>query len=105
MSIGCNYGGTLGFSSNNAGTKTDFVLNKCALVKNFILTGTGLYNVNNDRFVLDVSTTGRWKCDLKYVRKAGAVNITGKCDGRQINENHIDEEYNFHKVREFSESK
>ena len=104
-SIGCNYGGTLGFTSNNAGTKTEFVLKKCALVKNFILTGTGSYNVNNDRFVLNVTTTGRWICDLKYVRKGEAINITGKCDGKLLNENHIDEEQNQHKVHDFNEPK
>jgi hypothetical protein len=30
------------------------------------MTGTGFYNATADRFVLDVNTTGSWKCDLKY---------------------------------------
>lgn len=78
-STACTQNGILSFDANNAGTKYNFTLDHCAFTKNFTLTGTGSYNTNNDRFVLDVSTTGRWKCDLKYVRAGEDVKITGKC--------------------------
>lgn len=104
-SIGCTYGGTLSFSYNKAGTKTEFTLNKCALINNFILTGTGSYNPNNDRFVLDVGTRSRWICDLKYVRKGEAINLTGKCDGKNMNENHNDEDHHQHKIYDFHRPK
>ncbi len=102
-SVGCNYGGTLGFSMNNAGTRINFVLDKCAFTHNFIMTGTGFYRINNDRFVLDVSTTGRWKCNLKYDRKADKIKITGKCDGKNINSDHFDTEYLWHLLPDFEE--
>jgi hypothetical protein len=104
-SIGCTYGGTLSFSYNNAGTKTEFALNRCALVNNFILTGTGSYNSKNDRFVLDVGTRGRWTCDLKYVRRGETINLSGKCDGKNMNENHNDEDHHQHKIYDFHQPK
>jgi len=103
--VGCTYGGVLGFNSNNAGTKYNFTLNKCALTTNFIMTGTGFYNTNNDRFVLEVSITGRWKCNLKYVRTGEKIKITGKCDGKSINEDHNDEDDDLHKMPDLNELK
>jgi hypothetical protein len=102
-SVGCTYGGILGFDANNAGTKFNFSLDKCAMTTNFIMTGTGFYNTNNDRFVLDVSTTGRWKCNLKYDRKGDKIKITGKCDGKNINSDHFDTEYFWHFFPELEE--
>ena len=103
--VGCTYGGTLNFASNNAGTRYNFTLNKCAFTKNFIMTGTGFYNLNNDRFVLEVKTTGRWKCDLRYVRAGERINITGRCDGKSINENHNDDDRDKHIAPDHRESK
>lgn len=102
-SVGCNYGGTLGFQMNNAGTRINFSLNKCAFVEKFIMTGTGFYHIGNDRFVLDVSTTGRWKCKLKYDRQGENIKITGKCDGKNINSSHFDTEYLWHLPPDFDE--
>jgi hypothetical protein len=48
------------------------------------MTGTGSYNFDTDRFVLEVRTEGRWKCDLKYVRNGDRVRVTGKCNGQPI---------------------
>ena len=102
---GCTYGGTLDFAANNAGARYSFTLNKCAFTTNFIMTGTGYYNINNDRFVLEVKTTGRWKCDLKYVRTGERINITGRCDGKSINENQNDDDRDKHQAPEHKESK
>ena len=104
-SVGCTYGGTLDFDTNFAGTRNRFTLNKCAFTTNFIMTGTGFYNFNNDRFVLEVKTTGRWKCDLKYVRTGEKINITGKCDGKSINENSNDDDQEKHKAPDHQETK
>jgi hypothetical protein len=62
------------------------------------MTGTGSYNADTDRFVLEVSTTGRWKCNLKYVRSGERINITGKCDGKPVNDNHNDKDQDKHKA-------
>ncbi len=100
---GCNYGGVLGFQMNNAGTRVNFSLNKCAFTTNFIMTGTGFYNFENDRFVLDVTTTGRWKCNLRYDRRGETIKITGKCDGKKINSDHFDTEHFWHNFPDFEE--
>lgn len=102
-SVGCNYGGTLGFELNNPGTRINFTLNKCTFAEKFIMTGAGFYNVNNDRFVLNVSTTGRWKCNLKYDRKGENIKITGKCDGKNINSDYFDTEYLWHLLPDFEQ--
>ncbi|MCI0556339.1 MAG: alpha/beta hydrolase [Anaerolineae bacterium] len=102
---GCTYGGTLDFDINAAGTRNIFTLEKCAFTKNFIMTGSGFYNIENDRFVLEVRTTGRWKCNLKYARTGEKINITGKCDGRSINENHNDDDQEKHKAPDHKETK
>jgi pimeloyl-ACP methyl ester carboxylesterase len=104
-SVGCTYGGTLGIDSNFAGTRSLFDLNKCAFTTNFIMTGSGSYNADTDRFVLEVSTTGRWKCNLKYVRVGERVNITGKCDGKSINANQNDNDRENHKHPDHRETK
>ena len=65
---GCSVNGTLHFEPNNA--KYAFNLNACAFTKDFTMTGTGSYDSDKDRFALTVATTGRWRCDLKYVRTA-----------------------------------
>jgi hypothetical protein len=69
------------------------------------MRGTGFYNLNNDRFVLDVKTTGRWKCDLKYVRTGENINITGRCDGKSINENRNDDDRDRHNAPDHKENK
>lgn len=102
---GCAYGGTLGFAPNFAGTKSLFSLEKCAFTKNFIMTGTGAYNPTTDRFVLEVSITGRWQCNLKYVRKGERINITGKCDNKTVNEDHADVNQDKHKAPDHKEIK
>lgn len=103
--VGCTYGGALNFAANNAGTRYNFTLDKCAFTTNFIMTGSGFYNINNDRFVLEVKTTGRWKCDLQYVRTGENINVTGKCDGRSINENRNDDDRDKHKAPDHRENK
>lgn len=83
-SVGCTFGGILGFGTNDEGTQVDFDLDACALTGKFVMTGSGYYDIENDHFVLDVSTTGRWKCDLMYDRMGEIVTITGACNGQSI---------------------
>ncbi|MCC6499871.1 MAG: alpha/beta fold hydrolase [Anaerolineales bacterium] len=106
-SVGCNYGGTLSFAPNKTGTRINFTLDKCALAENFIMTGTGFNNVNTDRFVLNVSTTGRWNCKLKYDRKGENIKVTGKCGKTTINANDFDSDHLWHilpNIENFSQS-
>jgi pimeloyl-ACP methyl ester carboxylesterase len=81
-SAGCNVGGTLNFRAD--GDKYAFTLDTCAFTRGFSMTGTGSYDPDKDRFVLKVATTGRWQCQLKYVRTGDQSNVTGVCDGKKV---------------------
>jgi hypothetical protein len=81
-SIGCSQGGTLNFAAD--GDKYAFTLSSCAFTRDFSMTGTGSYGPDKDRFVLKVSTTGRWQCQLNYVRTGDTSNVTGECDGKTV---------------------
>jgi hypothetical protein len=48
------------------------------------MTGTGSYNPNNDRFVIDVTVSGNQRCELRYVRTGDRTRVTGQCDGRRV---------------------
>ncbi len=103
--VGCTYGGALDFAPNEFGTGYDLSLNKCAFTTNFIMTGTGSYDGTVDEFILGVKTTGRWKCDLTYIRTGEEVSITGKCDGKSVREHHSDEDHDLHRSPDFKEPK
>jgi pimeloyl-ACP methyl ester carboxylesterase len=83
-SVGCTYGGTFEFDMDSAGTKYRFDFDRCAFARNFKMSGEGRYNLELDRFVLDVRITGRWKCDVEYVRRGDRVRVSGKCNGKPI---------------------
>jgi len=104
-SVGCTYGGVISFASNEDGTIFDFSLDKCAFTTNFIMTGSGTYDTNVDEFILAVQTQGRWKCDLEYNRLGEDVDVSGKCDGKRVKENHSDEEHNMHNAPNHKEPK
>jgi hypothetical protein len=52
-----------------------------------------------------VKTTGRWTCDLKYVRSGEKINLTGKCNGKSINEDHDDSDMQKHQAPALNEPK
>ena len=89
-STACGCKGLLGFDSNDAGTVYNFTLEHCAFTKNFTVTGTGSYDTDNDIFILDVVTSGKWKCDLKYVRTGNKTKVTGTCDSKTLVEDSAD---------------
>jgi hypothetical protein len=62
-----------------------FTLAGCAFTRGFALTGTGRYDPSRDRFVFEVTTTGRWQCDVRYTRSGERTRVTGTCDGKQVN--------------------
>ena len=102
---GCTFGGTFEFEANHPGTKYLFGLNRCQFTDDFKMTGSGSYNIDLDRFVLNVKTTGRWTCDLKYVRSGEKINVTGKCDGRPIQKDRDDKDRKKHHFPNLQELK
>ena len=101
--VGCTYGGTLSFTPSTSGY--EFSMDGCALTANFILTGTGNYDVAVDRFQVQAITTGRWKCALQYTRVGEAVDVSGTCDGKFVHEKHKDEDTMTHKIPDLTERK
>jgi len=81
-SAGCAQRGTLQFEALSAGYGLQ--LDTCAFSAGFNLTGTGSYDPDRDRFVLEVATTGRWQCALKYVRQGERTRVTGRCNGQAV---------------------
>jgi hypothetical protein len=67
------------------------------------MTGTGSYNLEIDRFVLNLKTTGRWNCDLRYVRRGEKITLTGKCDGKPINMDRDDKDKKQHQLPNLNE--
>jgi pimeloyl-ACP methyl ester carboxylesterase len=97
-STGCTYGGIFDFGTNSAGTRYTFGLDQCEFIANFSMSGKGSYNTLNDRFVLDVQTTGRWACNLKYVRLGEKIKVTGKCDGKSIDQEREEKDQDRHEA-------
>lgn len=90
-SVGCTYGGTFDFDLSGSGTKYNFDLNRCQFTSNFKITGTGFYNIELDRFVLNFKTSGRWTCDLRYVRRGEKVTLSGTCNGKPVSADRVDQ--------------
>lgn len=82
VQAGCPLGGTFAFDTD--GVRSLFTLDGCSFAKDFVMTGTGFYNPNNDRFVLNITAQGRWNCDLSYARRESATKLTGNCDGNAV---------------------
>jgi len=81
-STGCTFGGKLSF--NPDGSKYAFTFKDCSFTGKFKLTGTGSYDPDKDRFSMNVTTEGRWNCELKYLRDSRQTKVTGKCDGKKV---------------------
>jgi hypothetical protein len=103
-SVGCTYGGTFN-RTKKVGTRHLFDFDHCELIANFKMTGDGSYHTENDRFVLDIKTAGRWTCYLKYVRTGERIKITGKCNGKPINADRDDDDREKHKMPNSNEPK
>jgi TAP-like protein len=82
-SVGCPRGDTISFEAGKKNTR--FTLNGCAFTKGFRMSGTGTYNANKDRFVLDVDVSGYKQGSLKYVRVGEKITVTGTYDGQPVN--------------------
>jgi hypothetical protein len=101
--VGCTYGGTFNFDMDRAGTKYRFEFDRCEFIANFRMTGSGRYNIELDRFVLNIKTTGRWTCDVEYVRRGDRINITGKCNGKPVKTDQPDQNKEFHQVPDLAQ--
>jgi hypothetical protein len=50
-------------------------LERCGFTKGFVLTGSGSWDYDRDRVVLDVTVAGRFEGTYRYVRRGSSVEI------------------------------
>jgi pimeloyl-ACP methyl ester carboxylesterase len=81
-SVGCPRGDTLAFEAGKKNTR--FTLNGCAFTRGFRMSGTGTYNADKDRFVLEVDVSGYKQGSLKYVRVGEKITVTGTYGGQPV---------------------
>jgi len=82
-SVGCPHGGTLAFEASEAGEQ--YNLAGCAFTRDFVMTGSGEYNYDEERFSLEVSVTGLASGELLYERGGdGSIRVTGEYGGETI---------------------
>ncbi len=85
--VGCGRGGALTLVPDD--TVYAFTFDGCAFLRDLTLTGSGSQDPATDTFTWDVTTTGRWVCDLHTERVESHLTITGTCDTAAID---IDED-------------
>jgi pimeloyl-ACP methyl ester carboxylesterase len=82
---GCPYGGTLAFEPSDSGEA--FTLTDCAFSDGFVMTGSGVYDYEQDLFTLDVTISGIAEGALVYERDGnGEVSVTGDYGGQSVGE-------------------
>jgi pimeloyl-ACP methyl ester carboxylesterase len=104
-SVGCTYGGTMYFDTDEAGTTYNFEWNRCQLIANFSLTGSGFHDTENDSMGADVKISGRWSCTLQFERNGGQITMKGKCDGKPFHVERTDENSAWHTIPNLKEPK
>ena len=77
VKVACPAGGTLRFSPD--GGDEAFAFNRCAFTRGFTVTGAGSYHPEDDTFTMNVTTSGRWDCQLRYRRSGDERTLSGPC--------------------------
>jgi hypothetical protein len=73
-SVGCPAGGgTVRFAAR--GSVARLTLRRCGFSKGFVMTGTGSWDYDRDRVVLDVAVSGRFAGSYRYVREGSSVSV------------------------------
>lgn len=76
-SAGCPAGGgSVRFTAR--GSVAKLTLRDCGLTRGFVMTGTGSWDYDRDRVVLDVAVTGRFAGSYRYVRQGGSVSVEAR---------------------------
>jgi len=97
-SVGCTYGGILSFDTNEAGTTYNFEWNRCQLIANITLTGSGSYEIENDHMAAQVRVQGRWNCTIEYERNGEQIDLNGNCSGKSFNLERSNEKSAWHEA-------
>ncbi|MBC7812829.1 MAG: alpha/beta fold hydrolase, partial [Burkholderiales bacterium] len=83
-SVGCPFGGVLTFEATSIGES--LVLDNCAFIDGFILTGTGEFDYNSGMFTMYVQASGAAEGNLTYTASEDnlALTVTGDYAGETI---------------------
>jgi len=83
-SVGCPFGGTLHFESNDVGDS--LTLDECAFSRGFVLSGTGGNDFEAGQFFLEVTVSGVGSGTLSYLRddNLGTYTLTGKYNNQPV---------------------
>jgi hypothetical protein len=82
VNVGCARGGALTLTPDDA--VYAFTLDGCQFLRDLALTGSGSQDPSTDTFTWDVTTTGRWNCDLHVERVESHLAITGTCGAEAV---------------------
>lgn len=83
LRAGCPHGGTL--HAERMENQIAVTLSHCGFTAGFQLTGSAIYDSENDMLTLDVTTSGNRACSrLDYTRTGDTINIEGYCDGGSV---------------------
>ena len=80
--VGCGRAGTLTLVPDDE--VYAFTFEACALLRDLTLTGSGSQDPATDTTTWDVTTTGRWTCDLHAERVESHLTITGTCGDEAV---------------------
>jgi pimeloyl-ACP methyl ester carboxylesterase len=81
--VGCPYGGSLHFEPSDVGETLAF--DACAFSDGFVVTGSGAYDYDADRFEMSLSVTGAAEGQLDYTREGdGSISVRGEYDGKPV---------------------
>ena len=83
VTAGCSRGGAVSFEIRDV--LVLFELESCAFSSGLAFTGTGEYNLDEDRFNLDVQVDGIAQGQLEYTRESdGSAKVTGTYGGKKV---------------------
>ncbi|MCC7358922.1 MAG: alpha/beta hydrolase [Anaerolineales bacterium] len=80
--VGCGRGGTLTLVPDDE--VYAFTMESCALLRDLTLTGSGSQDPATATTTWDVTTSGRWACELHAERTETHLTITGDCGTQTI---------------------
>jgi pimeloyl-ACP methyl ester carboxylesterase len=82
-SVGCPFGGMLTYQPSDVGEA--FTLTDCAFSADFVMSGEGSYNYDQELFTLNVTVNGLTSGTLAYSRDGeGARHVTGMYVGQAV---------------------
>lgn len=84
LEAACLRGGAITFDRAARGPADLYALDHCAFSAGFVMSGSGRFQFDRDRFTLTVDVRGDAAGALEYVRNGSRYRVTGTLDGQKI---------------------